>query len=42
MTKRVYAAPTLERMGSFREMTNGYPWWRYRDIFGGRTFVRPF
>ncbi|MWV31173.1 lasso RiPP family leader peptide-containing protein [Rathayibacter iranicus] len=23
--KKIYTAPALERMGTFREMTNGYP-----------------
>lgn len=42
MTKQTYMAPALERIGSFHEATNGYPWWDHRDVFGGRTFVAPW
>ncbi|MEV5739821.1 lasso RiPP family leader peptide-containing protein [Microbispora rosea] len=41
MAKQAYVAPVLEEIGGFREVTNGYPWWDYRDLFGGHTFISP-
>ena len=35
----VYIAPVFEKIGGFREVTNGYPFWDNRDIFGGYTFI---
>ncbi|NEZ40720.1 lasso RiPP family leader peptide-containing protein [Paenibacillus alvei] len=37
MTNVVYSKPTIEKVASFKESTNGQ--WRgdYLDIFGGRT-----
>ncbi|GAA1486474.1 lasso RiPP family leader peptide-containing protein [Brachybacterium fresconis] len=39
MATPIYVAPALEKIGGFREETNGYPWWDHRDLFGGRTFI---
>ncbi len=37
MTKKVYAAPMMERIGDFHAVTNGVWWGRFRDVFGARA-----
>lgn len=39
MAKVSYVAPMIEKIGGFRKLTNGYPFFSNRDIFGGRTFL---
>jgi len=40
MTKKSYVAPQLIEIGMFRAVTNGVWFGRWRDIFGGRAFIR--
>jgi len=40
MMKSNYSAPRVARVGSFREVTNGVWFGRWRDVFGGRAFVK--
>lgn len=36
-TKTRYVAPSMERIGTFRAVTNGVWWGRFRDVFGARA-----
>lgn len=36
-TKTRYVAPSVEQIGTFRAVTNGVWWGRFRDIFGARA-----
>ena len=40
MTKRSYAAPRVVEAGEFRTVTNGWYRGKWRDIYGGRAFIR--
>ncbi|MFF1828427.1 keywimysin-related RiPP [Paenarthrobacter sp. NPDC058040] len=40
MTGNTYSAPRIAPVGSFRKVTNGYWFGRWRDIFGGRAFIK--
>ncbi|WP_435738244.1 lasso RiPP family leader peptide-containing protein [Cellulosimicrobium sp. PMB13] len=40
MSKSVYAAPQVVEIGHFRSVTNGVWFGRWRDIFGGRAFIK--
>lgn len=35
-----YIAPKIEQVGSYRKLTNGVWFGRWRDIFGGRAFIK--
>lgn len=37
MSNKFYSPPRVVRVGNFSELTNGLPWGRCRDLFGGRT-----
>ncbi|MFJ4171319.1 lasso RiPP family leader peptide-containing protein [Paenarthrobacter sp. NPDC089714] len=38
--ENTYYAPRVARVGSFRKVTNGYWFGRWRDIFGGHAFIK--
>ena len=35
-----YVAPSVSELGSFRAVTNGVWFGSFRDIFGGRAFIK--
>lgn len=35
-----YIAPRMTKVGGFRSVTNGVWFGRWRDIFGGKAFVK--
>ena len=37
MENSSYSAPRIEKIGSFRKMTNGLWFGKYRDLFGGKA-----
>ncbi|WP_127842405.1 lasso RiPP family leader peptide-containing protein [Actinomyces wuliandei] len=38
--KSNYVAPRVVEIGRFRRVTNGVWFGRWRDIYGGRAFIR--
>lgn len=40
MMNNSYSAPRIAPMGAFREVTNGAWFGHWRDIFGGRAFIK--
>lgn len=40
MRKKTYVTPIVTSVGDFREVTNGLWFGRWRDIYGGRAFIK--
>ena len=38
--KSAYAVPEIVELGRFRSVTNGVWFGRWRDLFGGKAFVK--
>lgn len=35
-----YVTPRVSEVGSFKSLTNGVWFGRWRDVFGGRAFIK--